>query len=143
MKSKLLHEAPERTFALVFDEGDEVLSQLRAFAGEQNLLASQFSGIGAFGQVVLGYFDLERRDYKHIPIAEQVEVLSLLGNVALTGSEYKIHAHVVLGKRDGTAHGGHLLEAHVRPTLELVVTESPAHLQRVTDEKTGLPLLSL
>ena len=58
MKSKLLHQAPERTFALVFDEGDEVIAQLKAFAREQNLLASQFSGIGAFGQVVLGYFDL-------------------------------------------------------------------------------------
>src|SRR5947209_7425328 len=112
MKSKLLHEAPERTFALVFDEGDEVSAGLLAFAREKNLLASQFSGIGAFARVVLGYFDLERRDYKHLPIAEQVEVLSLLGNVALKGNEHKIHAHVVLGKRDGTAHGGHLLEAY-------------------------------
>ena len=72
-----------------------------------------------------------------------MEVLSLLGNVAIKGDEHKLHAHVVLGKRDGTAHGGHLLEAYVRPTLELIVTESPAHLRRVTDEKTGLPLLSL
>jgi predicted DNA-binding protein with PD1-like motif len=143
MKSKLLHEAPERTFALVFDEGDEVSAGLLAFAREKNLLASQFSGIGAFAQVMLGYFDLERRDYKHTPIAEQVEVLSLLGNVALKGNEHRIHAHVVLGKRDGTAHGGHLLEAHVRPTLELIVTESPVHLRRVTDEKTGLALIAL
>ncbi|MEI9895914.1 MAG: PPC domain-containing DNA-binding protein [Chthoniobacter sp.] len=143
MKFKLLHEAPERTFALVFDEGDEVTAHLLAFAQENKLLASQFGGIGAFGQVTLGYFDLERRDYKHIPITEQVEVLSLLGNVALKDNEHKIHAHVVVGKRDGTAHGGHLLQAHVRPTLELIVTESPAHLQRVTDEKTGLPLIAL
>jgi predicted DNA-binding protein with PD1-like motif len=143
MKFRLLHEAPERTFAVVFDEGDEVTAGLLQFARETNLLASQFSGIGAFAKVVLGYFDLERRDYKHIPIAEQVEVLSFLGNVALKGNEHRIHAHVVVGKRDGTAHGGHLLEALVRPTLELIVTESPMHLQRVTDEKTGLPLIAL
>jgi predicted DNA-binding protein with PD1-like motif len=143
MKSKLLHEAPERTFALVFDEGDEVASGILEFARKQDLQACQFSGIGAFSDVVLGYFDLERRDYKRIPIADQVEVLSLLGNIALKGAEHKIHAHVVLGKRDGTAHGGHLLEAHVRPTLELIVTESPAHLRRATDEKTGLPLIAL
>jgi predicted DNA-binding protein with PD1-like motif len=74
MKAKLLHEAPERTFALVFDEGDDVTTLLLDFAREQNLHASQFSGIGAFAEVVLGYFDLERRDYKHIPIVEQVEV---------------------------------------------------------------------
>jgi uncharacterized protein len=143
MKSRILHEGPERTFALVFDEGDEVAARLLEFARAEKLGTSQFSGIGAFSAVVLGYFDLERRDYKRIPIGEQVEVLSLLGNVAFVGGEPKIHAHVVLGKRDGTAHGGHLLEAHVRPTLELIVAESPAHLQRVTDEKTGLPLLAL
>lgn len=143
MKSKLLHKAPERIFALVFDEGDEVAANLLAFAEAENLCASQFNGIGAFSGVVLGYFDLERRDYKRLPIAEQVEVLSLIGNVALKDEEHKIHAHVVLGKRDGTAHGGHLLEAHVRPTLELIVTESPAYLRRETDEKTGLPLIAL
>jgi predicted DNA-binding protein with PD1-like motif len=130
MRAKLLHDAPDRTYALVFDEGDEVIECLLAFAQSEDLLASQFNGIGAFSSVVLGYFDLERRDYKRIPIAEQVEVLSLTGNVALKGDEHRIHAHVVLGKRDGTAHGGHLLEARVRPTLELIVTESPAHLRR-------------
>jgi uncharacterized protein len=143
MKSKLLHQAPDRIFALVLDEGDEVTTNLLAFARAENLRASQFSGIGAFSGVVLGYFDLERRDYKRIPVAEQVEVLSLIGNVALKESEYRIHAHVVLGKRDGSAHGGHLLEAHVRPTLELIVTESPAYLRRETDEKTGLALIEL
>jgi hypothetical protein len=143
MKSKLLQTAPERTFALVFADGDEVVSNLLTFASEQKLQTSHFSGIGAFSKVTLGYFDLERRDYKHLPVADQVEVLSLLGNVAFAGADYKIHAHVVLGKRDGTAHGGHLLEAHVRPTLELVLIESPAHLQRETDPKTGLPLIKL
>jgi predicted DNA-binding protein with PD1-like motif len=63
--------------------------------------------------------------------------------VALKDETHRIHAHVVLGKRDGSAHGGHLLKARVRPTLELIVTESPGHLRRVTDEKTGLPLLAL
>ncbi|WP_083805402.1 PPC domain-containing DNA-binding protein [Chthoniobacter flavus] len=143
MRARLLQTDPERTFALVFDEGDEVVSNLLTFAEEQKIQSSHFSGIGAFANVTLGYFDLERRDYKHLPIADQVEVLSLIGNVAFAGTERKIHAHVVLGKRDGTAHGGHLLEAHVRPTLELVLIESPAHLQRETDPKTGLPLLKL
>ena len=68
-------------------------------------------------------------------------MLSLLGNVAVHHDLPKVHAHVVVGKRDGTAHGGHLLEAHVRPTLEAIVVESPRHLERRTDEQTGLALL--
>ena len=52
-------------------------------------------------------------------------MLSLLDNLALDQGKPKVHAHVVLGKADGSAHGGHLLEAHVRPTLEVTLIESP------------------
>jgi uncharacterized protein len=49
----------------------------------------------------------------------------------------------VLGRRDGTAHGGHLLEAHVRPTLEVMLTESPVQLRRVFDPGVGLALIEI
>jgi predicted DNA-binding protein with PD1-like motif len=52
-----------------------------------------------------------------------------------------LHAHVVVGKADGTAHGGHLLAAVVRPTLEVILVESPRHLQRRHDAETGLALI--
>jgi hypothetical protein len=127
----------------VFDTGDEVVSGLLAFAGEQSLLASSFTAIGAFSDVVLGYFDWEKKDYEKNPIKEQVEVLSLIGNVARKGNEPGVHAHVVVGKRDGSAYGGHLLQGHVRPTLEVIVRESPEFLNRVPDETTGLALISV
>jgi predicted DNA-binding protein with PD1-like motif len=93
--------------------------------------------------VTLGYFDRARKDYRKIPLPEQVEVLSLIGDVALEDDEPKVHAHVVVGKADGTAHGGHLLEARVWPTLELVLTESPRELARRSDRETGLALIDL
>ena len=92
---------------------------------------------------MLGYFDWEKKDYTRIPIEEQVEVLALVGDIASNDGEPKLHPHVVVGKADGTAHGGHLLEAHVRPTLEVIITESPAHLQRCSDPETGLALIRL
>lgn len=55
----------------------------------------------------------------------------------------QLHAHVVVGKSDGSAHGGHLLSARVRPTLEVVLVESPAYLRRETDEETGLALIRI
>ncbi len=144
MHTKVISDlGDERTFAVVFDTGDEVIAGLRSFATEANLLGAYFTAIGAFSDVVLGYFDPERKEYLRIPVREQVEVLSLVGNVAVHKGKPKLHAHVVVGKRDGTAHGGHLLEAHVRPTLEVVVSESPHHLRRETDEATGLALLKL
>jgi uncharacterized protein len=120
-----------------------VTDGLIAFAREQRLEASHFTAIGAFAEVTLGYWDRERREYRQIPIREQVEVLSLVGNVARgPDGAPRLHAHVVVGKSDGTAHGGHLLGARVRPTLEVVIEESPAHLRRAPDEATGLMLLA-
>jgi len=142
MQSKLIHDqSGERTFAVVFDRSEEVLAGLREFARAANLTAARFTAIGAFSDVLLGFFDPDRREYDQVPIREQVEVLSLIGNVAQHQGKPTVHAHVVVGKRDGTAHGGHLLEAHVRPTLEVMVVEAPSHLQRRTDEETGLALL--
>jgi uncharacterized protein len=143
VKSKLIHGGSEKTWALIFDKGDEVVSGLTRFAEEQRLGGSRFTAIGAFSDVRLGYFDRERSDYNKIPIDEQVEVLVLAGDVALRDGRPQVHAHVVLGKADGTAHGGHLLTAHVWPTLELILVESPQHLQRKLDEETGLALIQL
>jgi uncharacterized protein len=141
MRVKKLQENDETTFALIFDKGDEVMDKLTAFAREQRLTAAHFTTIGALSDAMLGYFDRTRKNYTRIHVDEQVEVLSLVGDVALDGHEPKIHAHIVLGKADGTAHGGHLIGAHVWPTLELILTASPGHLRRLSDPETGLALL--
>lgn len=141
MQYRLLKSDGERAFAVVFDEGDEFAGQFLAFAREQNLTAAHFTAIGAFRHAKLGWFDPDQGEYEEVEIDEQVEVLSLVGNVAVHRDEPKVHAHVVLGRRDATACGGHVLEAHVRPTLEVTVTEAPTHLRRVLDEATGLPLI--
>ena len=143
MRAKVLNDDRERTFAIVFDSGDEVTSGLTRFAREQNLSAARFTAIGAIQSAVLGYFDWQKKDYERNPIDDQVEVLALVGDVALANGEPRIHAHVVLGMRDGTARGGHLLEARVRPTLEVILTESPAYLKREFDPESGLALIKI
>jgi uncharacterized protein len=133
-----------RTFAIVFRTGDEVASGLFAFAHENGIGGAYFSAIGALQDVTLGFWDGETRDYRRISVREQVEVLTLVGNVAVAPEGGpRVHAHVVVGKADGTAHGGHLLEGHVRPTLEVILVESPRHLQRTHDPETGLALIDV
>lgn len=143
MKAKLLHEGQQKTYAVIFDEGNDPIEGLTNFARKKQLGGSQFTAIGAFSRATLGYFNWETKEYEKIPVEEQVEVLSLVGDIALKEGQPEVHAHVVLGKRDGTAHGGHLLKAEVRPTLEVIITESPAHLQKKHDEKSGLALISV
>jgi predicted DNA-binding protein with PD1-like motif len=143
MKTTLLENNGNRIFALIFDQGDDPLPNLVRFASDKNIESAHFTAIGAFSRVTLGYFDLDRQDYHKIPIDEQVEVLSLVGNISRYDDEPKVHAHVVVGKRDGTAHGGHLLDATVRPTLEVVLTVSPGYLRRTFDERYGIPLIDV
>ena len=141
MSTRELGPDDQRTWALVFDAGDEIMHGLTAFSREEGLSAARIQGIGALSDVTLGYFDWDVKDYERIHVDEQVEVLSLLGDVALADGEPEVHAHIVVGKRDGSAHGGHLLEGHVRPTLEVVMTETPAHLRKRVDPVSGLALI--
>jgi uncharacterized protein len=141
MKVRMIEQGAQCTYAVIFDKGEEFIAGLTAWAKENNLGGSHFTAIGAFREVTLGYFDRDKKDYRKIPVREQVEVLSLIGDIALKDGIPQVHAHVVVGKFDGSAHGGHILEARVWPTLEVMLTESPKHLRRKYDPETGLSLI--
>jgi predicted DNA-binding protein with PD1-like motif len=143
MKHKLLNDNPQQTFALILETGDEALASLKAFAAEQKLTAASFTAIGAFSKTTVGFYDFDKKDYEKISFEEQMEVLSITGDISVYEDQPQIHAHAVLGKRDGSAHGGHLLEGTVHPTLEIIITESPAYLKRKMDKGSGIPLIKL
>ena len=146
MQTRRLTAGPTSHYAVIFQTGDEPMAGLTGFAREAALDGAHFTAIGAFERVTLGWFDLATREYRRIEVDEQVEVLSLVGDVTRAGprgDEPKVHAHVVVGRADGAALGGHLLEARVRPTLEVVLTETPAVLRRRDDPATGLALIDL
>ncbi len=142
MKAKLINELGEKTYAIVFNTGDEVAEDLLSFARQNKVQASHFTALGAFSDVTLGYFNWTKRAYDKIFVREQVEVLSLVGNIVFDNGDPRLHAHIVIGKCDGTAHGGHFVEGHVRPILELILVESPSHLHRKMDRETGLALIT-
>jgi hypothetical protein len=146
MRTKLLSDDALRVYAVVFETGDEPLAGMTEFAEEAGLDAAHLTAIGAFERATVGWFDLESRDYRRIEVNEQVEVLSFAGDIthdSTEGAKPMVHVHTVLGRSNGAAVGGHLLEARVRPTLEVVVTETPAALRRRADPATGLALIDL
>jgi len=145
LQSRLISENPggEKTYAVVFAKGDEVLSGLTEFAARENLTAGHFTAIGALQSARFGWFDRVQKAYRHIPIKEQVELISLIGNVALVNGAPQIHAHGAVGFRDGQMRGGHLLEAIAWPTLELFFTACPTILIKEHDDETDLSLFNL
>jgi predicted DNA-binding protein with PD1-like motif len=140
-KAALLSDGDAKTYLLVYHTGQEVMRGLLAFARKHQLVAGHLTGIGAVSDAVVGYFDPQKKTYLHNHEKGQAEVLSLTGNLALDNDEPFFHVHVALGLRDGSARGGHLFEATVRPTVELVLNTYPRAVRRKIDPDTGLPLL--
>jgi uncharacterized protein len=143
MKAKVVEDADVVTYVVVCDPGDEAVSALTEFARSERLEAAQITAVGAFEHATVGWFDRAARDYRRIAVDEQCELLSLIGDVAEGQDGPILHVHAVLGLSDGTTRGGHLLEGRVFPTLEAVVTETPARLRKVLRPDIGIALIDL
>jgi len=141
---QLSDHGADRLHLLVLESGEEAFAALTRFANTNELTAASMTAIGAFESAVIGWFDINSKSYRKIPIHEQCEVLSALGDIAV-GDDGKasLHMHVVLGLADGSTRGGHFLEGKVRPTLEVIVTETPALLRRKRRNDLGIALIDI
>src|ERR1700754_3698251 len=145
MKSaRLSGEAGSEARVAILESGEEAFTTLTKFANDAGITAASLTAIGAFERATVGWFDFEKKTYKKSEVAEQCEVLSGIGDVAV-GDDGKasLHVHVVLGLADGSTRGGHLLEGNVRPTLEAVIEETPAGLRRRKRPDLGIALIDL
>jgi predicted DNA-binding protein with PD1-like motif len=132
---------PTKQYAVIFYQGDEAFSGLQEFAEKYHVTSAHFTAIGALNGATLGWFDPQRKMYKKIPINGQHEVIGMSGDIALYQGRPVVHTHMVVGNPDGTTHGGHLLEAYVSPTLEVMLTVDPATMQKRFDPATDLTLI--
>jgi predicted DNA-binding protein with PD1-like motif len=152
MHAKVIAESElGRRFVLAFDRGDELMATVREFAERERLRAAEFTAIGAVESATLAYFDVETREYVELPDPGQSEVVSMNGRITLPRDadpddpppQRQLHVHCVLSRRDGSTIAGHVMDATIRPTLELFIAESRAHLTRREDPDSGLPVISL
>ncbi len=133
-----------RVWIAVLDSGEEAKKAILELARAENIRAASFVALGAFSRAVVGYFYWEKKKYQPIPIDGQVEVITLVGDIAENDKgEPDLHAHTVLGLSDGSTRGGHLLEGHVRPTLEITISETPAHLKRRMHPDINVALIDI
>lgn len=123
--------------------GEDIVSAVVSVATVERIDAGTVMGIGAVSDAVLGYFDRTTREYTRATIPEEMEILSLSGNISLKEGRPFPHLHVTLGRRDFTTLGGHLFEGKAGATCELVIRPLAGYLQRAKDESTGLFLLDV
>jgi predicted DNA-binding protein with PD1-like motif len=142
MKVQLLsHGEQTKEYAVIFVKGDEAFSGLLEFAEKYHVTSAHFTAIGALNGATLGWFDPQRKMYKKIPIHGQVEVIGMSGDIALYQGKPVVHTHMIVGTSDGTTRGGHVLDAYVSPTLEVMVTVDPITMQKRFDPETDLTLI--
>ena len=136
------------TYVVILDAGEEAFTALSDWAVRERISAAQVTAVGAFERATVGWYDRAAKDYRHVRVRQQCEVLSLLGDIARevngsTAGPPQPHLHAVLGLHDGTTRGGHLLEGHVWPTLEVIIREVPAELCKTYRPEVGLALIDL
>lgn len=142
MQVQLLSEnIGSKEYAVIFSKGDEAFSGLTEFAEKYHVTSAHFTAIGALSGAVLAYFSPDRKMYKKITVDGQTEVASMIGDISLFNGKPVVHTHAVLGLSDGTARAGHVLEAVVFPTLEVMVTVEPNAMSKRLDPDTGLSLI--
>jgi len=142
MRVRLLSEnGGVKSYAIILAKGDEVMSGLTDFARQNKVASASFTAIGAFSHATVAWFDDARKEFRLIPIKQQVELVSMIGDIALVNDQPAVHTHVALASSDGTVRGGHVINAFVFPTLELFMTVYPTALHKQLDDATGLKLI--
>jgi len=142
MKVQLLSEnGKEKTYAVIFYKGDEAYSGLTQFAREYHVTAAHFTAIGALSKARFAWFDPARKEYRVHTYDGQIEVASMVGDIALYKGKPGVHTHMVIALPDGTTRGGHVVEADVNPTLEVMVTVEPNAMHKRFDPPTDLTLI--
>jgi predicted DNA-binding protein with PD1-like motif len=142
MLTKMVKDLPdEKVYAIVFYKGDDALSGLTDFAIEHKIEDAHFTGIGAVSSATLAWLDPGNKIYHRIPLSEQAEILSLIGDIATFNGKPIVHMHAVLGKSNGTPIGGHVFELNVNPTLEIFMTVHTTPLRKRPDDESGMKVI--
>ena len=121
MHGQQLPTAGSRTFEVMFGPGDEIMSGLTEFAEKNHITSGYISGIGGLATATLGWGDPQKGGVKTIPVEQKCELASFLGNISMQQGKVYVHAHAVVSFSDGSTKGGHVVDAHANPFVEIFI----------------------
>ncbi|MBI4100919.1 DNA-binding protein [Candidatus Microgenomates bacterium] len=130
-------------YLLVFGQGEKLIGSLIEFCQAQKVQAGWLSGLGAIEAAEIGYYNLAKKAYHFVKLDSLLEIVSLVGNVAMFKAKPYLHIHTVLSDEGMKTYGGHLKEAAVGGTCEIHLTVFDSRLERQADVETGLNLLDV
>ena len=130
------------TYIVRMDPGEEILTQLKVFAEQEGVKLASATALGAVKDFTVGVFDTGAKVYKSNRFQGVYEIVSLVGTINTMNDAFYCHLHMCAADQEGHAFGGHLNEAVISATCELVVTCLPGRTDRVFSDEVGLNLIS-
>ncbi len=121
---------------------DEIIASLKDLMEKCNLKSGRISGIGATNNVTLGVYEVKNKIYNKVTHLEDMEILSLSGNLSRQNGIPYVHAHITLATLENV-YGGHLNEAVISATGELIIDVIDTDIERIYNEEIGLNLFKL
>ena len=130
------------TYIVRMDPGEEILTQLKVFAEQEGVKLASVTALGAVKDFTVGVFDTNAKVYRSNRFQGVYEIVSLVGTINTMNDAFYCHLHMCAADQEGHAFGGHLNEAVISATCELVVTCLPGRTDRVFSDEVGLNLIS-
>ena len=137
------YKKTDNCWVIVLEKGERIIEKLGEFVETNGVKSGHLHAIGAVSEVELAHFSLEKKKYTTRKLSQALEIVSLMGNVTLKGNEKIIHLHIVVGTNEMTLSGGHLIEATVGVTCEIIFHELKEAIYKEQDENTGLNLIKI
>jgi predicted DNA-binding protein with PD1-like motif len=142
VQAKLVKNTPgEQVYSIIFFKDDDVMSGLTDFAISHKVSDAHFTAIGAVSGATLAWLDIPKKMYHRIAVTQQVEVVSLIGDIAIFNGVPIVHMHAVLCKSDGSTVAGHVFELITNPTVEVFMTVNTTPLTKKADDASGMKLI--
>lgn len=130
----------DRTIIMRIDRGEEILTQLKVMALKEDIKLASVRALGAVGDFTVGVFKTGEKKYYANHFTGDFEIVSLTGTISTMNGEYYAHLHMSAGDDKGAVFGGHLNEAIVSATCEMVVEIIDGQVDRAFSEDVGLNL---
>lgn len=128
------------TFVVRLDRGEEIVEQVKALAEKEQIKLASVQALGAVNDFTVGVYNTETKVYASNRFQGAFEIVSLTGTIDTMDGQGYLHLHMSAGDSQGRVFGGHLNEAHISATCELVIRCIGGEIDRAYDERTGLNL---
>ncbi len=127
-------------YFLRIDRGEEIISTLKTFCESEHITLAEVKALGAVDDFNVGLFDVKEKKYHTNRFTFPAEIVSLWGTVTTKDGKFYPHIHMSAGDEKGNVFGGHLNNATVSATCEMIVEVSDGVIERKFSEEVGLNL---